>query len=206
MIPLIPPTCLRVSTPKTASATASLGSTVNILYLHASPIPSPLHLRLSHLSLFPLLSCRCHYPVLHSSWGNLRCQLLVLPVCVAYACVLFQNGSRTRSSLTVSTDQMRRNRRWVLFGSDLRFAVTSAGMARTPPFGLRSIGTSPHCYLQVATQGLAQEKSIPKPREQKSSNARTVTEKRRVLRQLNRRTGFFDRLEPTTGFCKPKIV
>ena len=59
--------------------------------------------------------------------------------------------------------------------------------------------------LQVVTQGLAQEESNPKPREQKSSNARTVTEKRRVLRQLNRRAGFFDRLDPTTGFCKPKF-
>ena len=38
MIPLIPPTYLRVSTPKAASATASLGSTINIPYLHASLI------------------------------------------------------------------------------------------------------------------------------------------------------------------------
>jgi len=57
MIPLILRTCLRVSTPTTASASAGpdaypLVSTVNMLYLHASPFPIPLHFALSHLSLF----------------------------------------------------------------------------------------------------------------------------------------------------------
>ena len=54
-----------------------LVSTVNMLYLHASPSPTPCIFRVYPICVFPLLSCRCHYSVFHPR-GNLRCLLSVL--------------------------------------------------------------------------------------------------------------------------------
>jgi hypothetical protein len=119
MIPLILPTCLRVSTPTTASASIGpdvypLVSTVNILHLHASP-PS---LRLAfafmpHLSPLPLLSCRFYYSVLHPgeiSGANYRFLLNVR--CLPDSCAITGSQTVWKSIVaTVSADQMRRNRR-----------------------------------------------------------------------------------------------
>ena len=65
MIPLILRTCLRVSTPTSASAGPDaypLVTTVNMLYLHAPPSLPPAFF-VCIPSVFPLLSCPCHYSV-----------------------------------------------------------------------------------------------------------------------------------------------
>src|SRR6266478_3110856 len=109
MIPLILPTCLRVSTPTTASASAGpdtypLVSTVNIPYLHAShSLPTPPPPPPPFLALVIIL---CFIR------GNLRCQLSVLldVRCLRDSSV-FNYGSQMVSNAivaTVSTEQMGR--------------------------------------------------------------------------------------------------
>ncbi len=123
MIPLIHHTCLRVPTPTTASASAGpdaypLVSTVNLLYLHASPSLPTAFFHLSHLSLFPLLSCRCHYSVLHPR-GNLRCQLYAWLV----ACYYGPEGLERDRRYRINGPKGAAIGDEPLFGSDLRFAV-----------------------------------------------------------------------------------
>lgn len=72
MILLILPSYLKVSTPKSASASIGLDALplgLTLLYIShicmlSFPLHPPLHFRLFYLSLFPLLSCRRHVIIL----------------------------------------------------------------------------------------------------------------------------------------------
>jgi hypothetical protein len=101
MIPLILRTCLRVSTPTTASASAGpdaypLVFTVNMLYLHAPPSPTPAFCvcvpPVSLSSAFLSLSLFCA-----SSRGNFRCLLLDVH-CLrdSFHAITVSKGPRTR--------------------------------------------------------------------------------------------------------------
>jgi hypothetical protein len=87
------------------------------------------HLSLSSAFLSLSLFCASSWGILGANYWFYWCALLARLV----ACVRFQNWSRTRSSLTVSVDHMRRNRRSVLFGSDLRSGVPALALARAGP-------------------------------------------------------------------------
>ena len=161
--------------PKTASA--SLVSTVNISYLHAPPplSPSPCicvcvpSVSLSSAFLSLSLFCASFWGILGANYWFYWCALLARLA----AFVRFQNWSRTRSSLTVSTDHMRRNKRSVLFGSDLRSRVPVLAPARAgPPLWLR-VGVFKqarivaHDVLRVVTQRTRTRRINSEPAEPK---------------------------------------
>jgi len=138
------------------------------------PPPLPLHFAfVSHLSLFPLLSCRCHYSVLHPGeilgafcWMCIACA-------TRFMLLRFPKGLERAIVATVSADQRRRNRRWAFIW--LRSEIRSLGLARLgSAFWLMSpvwSKTSPVCYplLRLVTQRSVQfaawDRNMVKPRE-----------------------------------------
>ena len=152
MIPLIPRTCLRVSTTTTASASAGpLGLYCKYAISACFPLPYPLHFScVSHLSAFLPLSLFCFIP------GEILGANYRFCVACVTRCVLLRylKGSRTRSSLPYQRTKDAAIGDGPLFGSDLRFSFDIPWV--TGPFWLTSpvwSKTSRVCYSWCFASG-----------------------------------------------------
>lgn len=147
----------------------SLGLYCKYCYICMLPPSPPPAFCVCPISLFPLLSCRCHYSVLHPG-GILGCQLSVCWVCVACVtrCVLLLfRRSRTRSSLPFQRTKDAAIGDECLFGSDLRYLVWHflAWLARAAsgPFWLMSPVWSKQNKLTHAIHDITSGDATRKP-------------------------------------------